>query len=207
MADSPPRASEPAAVLELGHPALRQRCEPVGAPGANGGALDPDLAAGAARLQATLAAFRAAHGFGRAIAAPQIGLLRRLVAMDLGAAGYPDAGRGPLLLVDPELTWRSDETFTLWDDCMSFPWLLVRVRRHTSVSLRFRDAGGAERRWERVPRALAELLQHELDHLDGVLALDRAEPAIPGADAVIGRGAWKADRARFRAQVDYQIGE
>jgi peptide deformylase len=200
-------ASAAVPVLELGHPALRQHCAPVGALAAAGVASDPALAAGAASLQATLAAFRAAQGFGRAIAAPQIGLLRRLVAMDLGDQPYPDGGRGPLLLVDPELTWRSDETFTLWDDCMSFPWLLVRVRRHASVSVRFRDGAGRERLWARVPAALSELLQHELDHLDGVLALDRAEPAQPGADAVIGRAAWAADRARLRAQVDYAIGE
>jgi peptide deformylase len=187
-------------VLELGHPALRATCAPAGT-------LDEALAADGARLQATLGAFRAAHGFGRAIAAPQIGVLRRLVAMDLGAQPYPDGGRGPLLLLDPELTWRSGETFTLWDDCMSFPWLLVRVRRHASVSLRFRDGKGGERRWERLPRALSELLQHELDHLDGVLAVDRAEAAAPGLDAVIGRGAFAADPQRYRAQVDYAIGE
>jgi peptide deformylase len=182
-------------VLELGHPALRARCAPAGA-------LDPALAEDTARLLATLADFRAKNGFGRAIAAPQIGVLRRLVAMDLGAAPYPDGGRGPLLLIDPAFTWKSDETFTLWDDCMSFPWLLVRVRRHASVSLAFRDGEGRERRWERVPRSLAELLQHELDHLDGVLALDRAEPAAPGLDAVIARATFAADPARYRAQVD-----
>jgi len=203
-----------ASVLELGHPALRAVCAPVGPLDALAASDRAQLDAEAARLQATLAAFRAARGFGRAIAAPQIGVLRRIVAMDLGDAPYPDDGGpsgfgkpGPLVLVDPELTWRSAETFTLWDDCMSFPWLLVRVRRHVSVSLRFRDGAGAERRWERVPRTLAELLQHELDHLDGVLALDRAEPAAASVDAVIARSAFDADRARFRAQVDYAIGE
>ena len=192
----------PATVLELGHPALRQRCTPVGT-----GAPTPEQRAHAAALQATLAAFRAARGFGRGIAAPQIGVPLRLVALDLGARPYPDGGTGPLQLWDPAVTWRADETFTLWDDCMSFPTLLVRVRRHTSLSLAFRDGDGRERRWERVDRALAELLQHELDHLDGVLALDRAEPAAPGVDAVVTRGAWEADRERFRAQVDYAIGE
>ena len=202
-----------APVLELGDPALRATCAPVGPLDALAASDRAQLDADAARLQATLAAFRAARGFGRAIAAPQIGVLRRMVAMDLGAAAYPDGEPsgcgepGPLLLLDPELTWRSAETFTLWDDCMSFPWLLVRVRRHASVSLRFRDGLGAERSWEHVPRALAELLQHELDHLDGILALDRAEAAAPGVDAVIARSAFEADRARFRAQVDYAIGE
>lgn len=191
----------PRPVLELGHPALRARCAAVG------GDLDPQEREAAAALQATLAAFRAAHGFGRGIAAPQIGVPLRLVALDLGAAAYPDGGSGPLLLVDPEITWRSDGTFTLWDDCMSFPWLLVRLRRFASLSLRFRDGAGRERSWERVGPALAELLQHELDHLDGVLALDRAEPLAPGLDAVVGRSVWEADRERFRRQVDYAIGE
>ena len=112
-----------------------------------------------------------------------------------------------MLLLDPELTWKSDETFTLWDDCMSFPSLLVRVRRHASVSIRFRDGAGRDRRWERVGRALSELLQHELDHLDGVLALDRAQPATPHLDAVIGRGAYDAAPETFRSQVDYVIGD
>jgi len=200
-------AIEAAPVLELGHPALRAKCAPVGPLDALTASERAELAGDAARLRATLAAFRAAHGFGRAIAAPQIGVLRRIVAMDLREADYPNGGRGPLLLYDPELTWQSPETFTLWDDCMSFPWLLVRVRRHISVSLRFRDDTGAERRWKRVSRALAELLQHELDHLDGVLALDRAESAAPGVDAVIARSAFDANHARFRAQVDYAIGE
>ena len=208
-----PAMSAAASVLELGHPALRAVCAPVGPLDALSANDRAQLDADAARLQATLAAFRAARGFGRAIAAPQIGVLRRMVAMDLGAAAYPDGGPsgvskpGPLLLLDPELTWQSAETFTLWDDCMSFPWLLVRVRRHASVSLRFRDGAGSERVWKRVPRALSELLQHELDHLDGLLALDRAEPFAPGLDAVIARSAFDADRARFRAQVDYAIGE
>ncbi|HEV8242090.1 MAG TPA: peptide deformylase [Thermoanaerobaculia bacterium] len=200
-------AVEAAPVLELGHPSLRAICAPIGPLAGMSASQRAQLDADAARLQATLAAFRAARGFGRAIAAPQIGVRRRMVAMDLGTAAYPDRDRGPLLLLDPELTWRSTETFTLWDDCMSFPWLLVRVRRHISVSLRFHDEAGAERRWERVPRALAELLQHELDHLDGVLALDRAEPAAPGLDAVIARSAFDAERSRFRAQVEYAIGE
>jgi peptide deformylase len=188
-------------VLELGHPNLRQACGPAAAVG------PATLLEGASRLQATLADFRRRHGFGRAIAAPQVGMPVRLVAMDLGDESYPDGGRGPLLLFDPEIVWRSDDTFTLWDDCMSFPWLLVRVRRHASVTVTFRDGDGRERRWERVGAALAELLQHEIDHLDGVLALDRGEPAGPGLDAVIGRATWEADRERFRAQVDYAIGE
>ena len=82
---------------------------------------------------------------------------------------------GPFTMFNPRIVWRSGENFTLWDDCMSFPFLLVRVARDTSVSVgvRGRDvpatAVGA-----RLDRATSELVQHEIDHLDGVLALDRA---------------------------------
>jgi len=152
-------------ILVLGDPRLQVCCPAVGAgyPG-----LERDLA----RLTAALAEARARLGFGRAIAAPQIGLARRIVAMDLGA--------GPFVLIDPEILWRSDDTLAVWDDCLSVPDRLVRVRRHRSISLRYRDAALRVREWARLPFELSELVQHEIDHLDGVLMVDRAD----GADAV-----------------------
>ncbi|MDI6773709.1 MAG: peptide deformylase, partial [bacterium] len=103
-------------VLPLGDPRLRLFAARVGDPTA------PSFAEDARRLVETLEAFRARHGFGRGIAAPQIGVARRFIALNLG--------QGPFIIVNPEITWRSDETFTMWDDCMCFPHLLVRVRRH-----------------------------------------------------------------------------
>ncbi len=148
----------------IGDPRLRVRAGPV----ADG---YPALAADAARLVAALGEVRARAGFGRALAAPQLGIARRIVAMDLGA--------GPFLLVDPELTWRSPEMFDVWDDCFSVPDRLVRVSRHRSVSLRFRDGALRPRTWPRLPPDLSELVQHELDHLDGVLMTDRAMGEAP----------------------------
>ncbi|MDC0718231.1 peptide deformylase [Nannocystis bainbridge] len=139
-------------------------------------------------LHHALAEFRAEHGFGRAIAAPQLGIGLRLVAMNLGD--------GPRTLVDPEIVWHSDETFTLWDDCMCFPELLVRVRRWTSISVRHRDEHGRLHLRERLPAAESELLQHELDHLDGVLAVDRAE----GPGAIVKRD--DHDREQLAAMID-----
>ena len=142
-------------ILVLGDPRLRIHCSDVEQ-------IDPgDLA----QLAAALAAFRAQHGFGRAIAAPQIGIARRMIMIDLGA--------GPFAVINPEITWRSDELFELWDDCFSVPDRLVRVRRHRSISLAFRDHALRPRVWSALPAELAELLQHEIDHLDGVLILDR----------------------------------
>jgi threonine dehydratase len=152
--DAPP-------ILVLGDPRLRVPCAAVEAVDAE------ELA----QLAAALTGARARLGFGRAIAAPQIGLPRRIVMVDLGAGAFP--------VVNPEITWRSDELFELWDDCFSVPDRLVRVRRHRSISLAFRDHALRPRVWRELPAELAELLQHEIDHLDGVLMVDRA--IDPGA--------------------------
>ena len=175
----------PARVLLLGEPGRRLVSEPVADVEA------PEFLDDARRLAATLAEFRRTHGFGRAISAPQIGVARRVVAVDLGD--------GPGLLVNPEIVWASTERFTMWDDCMSFPGLLVRVTRRSSVTVRFRDERGDERVWERLEQATSELLQHEIDHLNGVLAVDRAIDR----DAIVAREAFDADPGYFLDQVDY----
>jgi len=174
----------PSEVLRLGDPRLRISSTQVAQP-------DPrELTA----LAATLDAFRRQHGFGRAISAPQIGIARRFIAMNLG--------RGTFFIVNPVITWRSEETFTLWDDCMSFPGLLVRVERALSLSLDYVDERGEPHHWPEVDRSLAELLQHEVDHLDGILAVDRALDR----DSLVLRSVYEANRAHFDAMVDYTIG-
>ena len=144
-------------------------------------------------LAATLDAFRREHGFGRAISAPQIGIPRRFIAVNLG--------QGTFFVVNPVITWRSDATFTMWDDCMSFPDLLVRVERAESLTLEYVDEHGKRKEWRELDRASAELLQHELDHLDGVLAVDRA---IDGESLVM-RQEYERNREYFDAKVDYAI--
>jgi peptide deformylase len=176
-------------ILLLGDPRLRVRSREVEDFG------HPDFRAACERLAATLEAFRARHGFGRAISAPQIGIASRLIAVDLGA--------GPFFVVNPEVTAWSGDTFTMWDDCMSFPGLLVRLRRDRSISLRFRDEAGAAREWPRLDLAASELLQHEIDHLDGVLAVDRAIDR----DAIVLRELFEERKSEFRGQVDYMIGD
>ena len=144
-------------------------------------------------LAATLHAFRAEKGFGRAISAPQIGVARRFIAVNLG--------RGTFFVANPVITWRSDETFTMWDDCMSFPDLLVRVARHRSISIDYVDERGAPKRWEELDQAASELLQHEIDHLDGILAVDRALDR----DSLVLKGVYDARREEFDARVQYTI--
>ena len=76
-------------------------------------------------------------------------------------------------LINPLLTRMSAGKFRMWDDCFSFPNLMVEVERSQSVTLRHQDRGGA---WHEIEAdgAFSELLQHEVDHLDGVLSIDRA---------------------------------
>jgi peptide deformylase len=117
-----------------------------------------------ADLHDTMMAFRSRHGWGRAIAAPQINVHKRIVYLHVDK---------PWLLINPTLEAASAETIELWDDCMSFPDLLVRVRRHASITLRWRNEAWDEQTL-RVEGVLSELLQHELDHLDGILAVAKA---------------------------------
>ncbi|MDR9824120.1 peptide deformylase, partial [Vibrio sp. FNV 38] len=126
--------------------------------------------------------FRKRNGFGRAIAAPQCGFLQRYIALCL-------PGRGQFFVVNPRITWSSPETFTMLDDCLSFPDLLVRVRRHCSISIEYQTETGERKTWNDIDQATAGLLQQEIDHLDGVLAVDRA---LPGVDSIIWRSLYEA---------------
>ncbi|MBL8174865.1 MAG: peptide deformylase [Bryobacterales bacterium] len=116
-------------------------------------------------LQDTLHAFQASHGFGRGISAIQIGTPARVIYLEVEGRQYS--------LVNPHYESLSAETFLLWDDCFSFPDLMVKARRSVSVSLAYRDEANIPRTLQ-ASGVLAELIQHEMDHLDGILAVDRA---------------------------------
>ncbi len=148
----------PRPILELGNPGLWQPSRPVAA-----------LAAAApliADLSDTLAQFRESHGFGRGIAAPQIGVLERVIFLRV-----PGGFTGPL--VNPVIEWASTDQIELWDDCFSLPGLMVRVARAARMRASYLDAHGQASTVE-AEGPLSELLQHEIDHLDGILAVDRA---------------------------------
>jgi peptide deformylase len=145
-------------ILLLGNPKLYQVCEPVSRDELGG------LAPAIADLCDTLLDFRERRGVGRAIASPQIGIMKRLVYMEIDE---------PQVFINPALTKHSAEMIELWDDCMSFPELLVYVRRHAQCDITFRDLEWKERTMT-LEGDLSELLQHECDHLDGILAVSRA---------------------------------
>ncbi len=146
-------------VLKLGNPILYEKSSPV---------LIEELASLKKIIQNMediLLEFRSKTGFGRAIAAPQIGVLKRLIYMNID--------NKPTVIINPVLENLSEEMFELWDDCLSFPNLLVKVKRHRSCILKFRDENWAEHTWH-LENSLSELIQHEYDHLEGILATQRA---------------------------------
>ena len=150
-------------ILQLGDPILRQQ------------ALPHDFAASAVGelpvligdLRDTLAHWRRETGYGRGIAAPQLGVGKRVIFLELpGCAPWP--------LVNPQITERSAEKIVVWDACLSFLAIFMQVERHKEITVRYQDPDGAVRQVHAgEDRDLSELLQHEIDHLDGILCIDR----------------------------------
>lgn len=148
-------------ILQLGDPLLREKCGPVQDPSS------PEIQSLVRDLEDTLADSRATTGYGRGIAAPQLGVLQRVIFLKL-----PDSDPWPL--INPEIIARSAEKITVWDACLSFLCIFMQVERHREITVRYQDLqcrtlefqAGAE-------HDLSELVQHEIDHLDGILAIDR----------------------------------
>jgi peptide deformylase len=115
-------------------------------------------------LHDTIMTFREKYGFGRAIAAPQIGNSLRII--------YMNFGQQSIAFLNPKLELDAKQ-YELWDDCMSFPGLEVRVKRHTRCKIFYKDLQWQDQALE-FADDLSELIQHEYDHLDGILAVQRA---------------------------------
>ena len=148
-------------VLQLGDPGLREVAKPVE------NAAAPEIRALVEDLADTLAHWRKATGYGRGIAAPQLGVSLRVIFLRL-------PGEEPWPIVNPTITKRSAEKIVVWDACLSFLSIFMQVERHRDITVRYQDLTGV---WHEIhageERNLSELLQHEIDHLDGILAIDR----------------------------------
>jgi peptide deformylase len=148
-------------ILQLGNPLLRQKAAPVADPTA------PEIHDLVRDLADTLAHWRSATGYGRGIAAPQLGVLKRVIFLKL-----PEAEPWPL--INPEIVARSAEKITVWDACLSFLSIFMQVERDRQVTVRYQNLNGETHEFKAGDdRNLSELLQHEIDHLDGILAIDR----------------------------------
>jgi len=148
-------------ILQLGDPRLRKVALPVEDPRA------AEISKLVTDLEDTLRHWRSTTGYGRGIAAPQLGVRWRVIFLQLpGAQPWP--------LVNPVITERSEEKMVVWDACLSFLSLFMQVERHCEISVRYWDLEGQQHEVRAGgENNLAELLQHEIDHLDGILAVDR----------------------------------
>jgi peptide deformylase len=148
-------------VRQLGDPVLREACKEVEDASA------PEIRALVEDLQDTLAFWRKTTGYGRGIAAPQIGVTKRVIFLRL-------PGEEPWPLVNPKIVERSAERIVVWDACLSFLSIFMQVERNKDITVQYQDLQGETREIQAGElRNLSELLQHEIDHLDGILCIDR----------------------------------
>ena len=173
-------------VLQLGDPGLRVVAARVADAGAE------EIRSLVSDLAETLAHWRARTGYGRGIAAPQIGAAVRVIFLQLpGAEPWP--------LVNPQITWHSEDKIVVWDACLSFLSIFMQVERYREISVRYQDLRGE---WQEVrageEKDLSELLQHEIDHLDGILAVDR----VTDNRTICTREEFEK---RYRAQSPYAV--
>lgn len=148
------------AILIAPHAALKARARSV---------REGDAETVRALVPQLFATMYCAPGIG--LAAPQVGVGLRVAVVDL----QPDHIRSPLALINPEIVARSEETATREEGCLSLPNQYADVVRPARVKVRFQDLGGARQEIE-ADGLLAACLQHEIDHLDGVLFVDRISP-------------------------------
>ena len=185
---------KPPSICLIGDPHLRRSNEAVL------NLQDGFVQAAKLRLHQALAEFRRQNGFGRGISACQIGVNLRMIALNLGY--------GPLTMINPSIIWSSPEKITMWDDCMSIPKIMVKKQRAKSISIVYTDDNGKEQKWNEIETSVSELLQHEMDHLEGILNIDqphRDSRKKGDGESVISMDEYRTRKEYFDGQVDYAI--
>ncbi len=109
------------------------------------------------------------HAPGIGLAAPQIGVLNRIIVMDCEKDDA--ANRKPIVMINPEIVYSSDEESTYEEGCLSIPEQFAEIKRPTSVQVRWLDTNGTEQEQE-FQGLWSTCVQHEIDHLDGKLFID-----------------------------------
>ena len=143
-------------ILVVPHPILKQVSTPVVS-------VDDDLRA---LMDDMLETMYAAPGIG--LAAVQVGVPRRVIVMDIAG---PDGPREPRFFINPEILWASEETLPYEEGCLSVPEYFDEVERPAKVKLRYMTYQG-ETVEEDAEGIFAVCIQHEMDHLEGVLFID-----------------------------------
>lgn len=142
-------------ILVFGEPLLKEKSNPV-----------EKVDSGIVRILKEMQKIMVnANGVG--ISAPQVGIPLRLVVIDVG--------EGPIYMVNPEIVWFSEEKTEFEEGCLSFPGVTVNIVRPERVRTAYLDEKGRKNLIE-ADGLLARAIQHEIDHLDGILIIDRATP-------------------------------
>jgi len=115
-------------------------------------------------LKDTLIHLQETKKIGRGLAAPQIGHMKKVILFQLSER--------PFVMVNPKIVWKSEETFPVWDSCFCFDVaFFIQVERHKSIKVGYQDENG-NAKTEEFSGDLSELVQHEIDHLYGILVTD-----------------------------------
>ncbi|MFW2852334.1 peptide deformylase [Sphingomonas sp. TX0543] len=152
-------------IVEIPDPRLRLVCEPVEA-------VDDEVRALVSDMFETM---YAAHGIG--LAASQVGVIRRVMVVDLQEReteeedAKPEAKREPRAFINPEILWVSEEISTYSEGCLSIPEQYAEVERPARCRVKWLDENGAAHEDE-FHGLMATCVQHEIDHLNGVLFID-----------------------------------
>ena len=143
-------------ILIVPHPRLREKCAPVSL-------FDAEVKR---RAEDMLETMYDAPGVG--LAAPQVGILQRMLVVDVAEEG---AARQPHCLINPEIIWSSEETSVYNEGCLSLPDQFAEVRRPAEVRVRYQTPSGKDEEMH-ATGLLSTCVQHEMDHLNGVLFID-----------------------------------
>ena len=143
-------------ILVAPHPVLKQKAKPVEKVDARVAKLMDDM----------VETMYAAKGIG--LAAPQVGILERVIVVDVHEK---DEAPNPIRLANPEIVWKSDETSVCEEGCLSVPDQFAEVTRPSAIRVRYLDEKNEVREME-ADGMLATCIQHEIDHLNGVLFVD-----------------------------------
>ncbi|RJF81955.1 peptide deformylase [Azospirillum cavernae] len=143
-------------ILVAPHPVLKQKAKPVAAVDARVAAFMNDM----------VETMYAANGIG--LAAPQVGVLERIIVVDVHEKDQP---RNPIRLANPEIIWSSEDKGPCEEGCLSVPEQYADVIRPVAVRVRYLDETNTRRELD-ADGMLATCLQHEIDHLNGVLFVD-----------------------------------
>ena len=169
-------------ILWAPDPILKTKCTPVAA-------VDDDVRR---LMDDMLETMYAAPGIG--LAAPQVGVTKRVIVADVADKDSP---RDPIVLANPEIVWESEEVSVHEEGCLSLPEMYAEVERPAAVTIRYLDRDGVQQELE-ADGLLATCLQHEIDHIDGVLFVDHLSALKRN---IILKKMVKAKKARAREQA------